>query len=286
MQKLLKKYKLFDLSAAGTYQFQQIIYLISSPGLSEFQNKNLHFGGMEFCVGFDSKKILHRNSKVNFNGNAIYIPLFSYNNNEYKNSSYLKFNGFFEYQSNYFKLKSSINAKYSIGKTFILNYLGGSKGWINENQFNTNQMGLINRDDFLQIQNGGYIRGFYSGDRIGSSSLCSQTEINIRPIQLLPIGVIESRFFKTLTIVGFCDIGTAFIGKTPQDPTNPFNTYILNNPNYQISVTAVRNPYLIGMGYGLNVEVFGYDVRFEYGYGYKENKWQNPILHIGFGKNF
>ena len=64
-----------------------------------------------------------------------------------------------------------------------------------------------------------------------------------------------------------------------------FFNYI-TNPNYQISVTAARKPYLIGIGYGLNLEIFGYDVRFEYGHGYKENQWQKPILHIGFGKNF
>ena len=96
----------------------------------------------------------------------------------------------------------------------------------------------------------------------------------------------KSRFFKTLTLVAFCDIGTAFIGKTPREYANPFNTYVLTNPNYQISVTSSRNPYLIGLGYGLNVEIFGYDVRLEYGNGYKENKWQKPILHLGFGKNF
>jgi hypothetical protein len=183
-------------------------------------------------------------------------------------------------------LRSALNAKYAIGESYILNFIGGSKGWINENQFNGNQIRLINRNDFLQIQSAGNIRGFYAGDRIGSSSICSQTEFTFCPVQLLPIGVIESRFFKTLTLVAFCDLGTAFIGKTPSESSNPFNIQIFTNPNYQISVTAARNPYLVGLGYGLNVEIFGYDVRFEYGYGYKENTWQKPILHVGFGKNF
>lgn len=285
-QKITKKYPFFNLSGSGTYQFQQIIYLNNNPGLSEFQNKNQHFAGLEFCANIDSKQILHRNANLNFQGSATYVPQIAINTNEIKNSSYVKLNGLAEYHSKYFKLRSVLHAKYALGETYILNFIGGSRGWINENQFNDAQIRLINRDNFLQIQSAGHIRGFYAGDRIGSSSICSQTEFTICPVQYLPIGVIESRFFKTLTLVAFCDIGTAFIGKTPKEFTNPFNTYLLNNPNYQISVTASRNPYLIGLGYGLNVEIFGYDVRLEYGYGYKENTWQNPILHIGFGKNF
>lgn len=285
-QKISKKYNYYRLSASGNYQFQQIIYLNGSPGLSEFPNKNQHFLGMEFGAYVDSRQILHRNSQFNFNFTAAYVPQITYYKIELTNSSYLKLNGLAEYQSKYFKFKSAINAKYALGKTYILNFIGGSKGWINENQYNSNQIGLINRDEFSQIQNSGQVRGFYAGDRIGSSSVCSQTEISICPVQYLPLGLIESRFFKTLTLVGFCDIGTAFIGTSPTAFNNPFNTYIITNPNYQISVTAARNPYLIGIGYGLNLEIFGYDVRFEYGYGYKENQWQKPILHIGFGKNF
>jgi len=285
-QKITKKYPFFSLSANGTYQFQQIIYMNSNPGLSEFQNKNQHFTGLEFCANINSQQILHRNSNLNFQTSAVYVPQITFYNNEIKNSSYLKLNGLAEYNAKYFKLRCVLNAKYALGESYILNFIGGSRGWINENQFNASQLSLINRNDFLQIQSAGYIRGFYAGDRIGSSSLCSQTEFTFCPVQLLPIGVIESRFFKTLTLVAFCDLGTAFIGKNPQESSNPFNTYIITNPNYQIAVTAKRNPYLIGLGYGLNVEILGYDVRLEYGYGYKENKWQNPILHIGFGKNF
>jgi len=285
-QKITKKYPFFSLSASGTYQFQQIIYLNNNAGLSEFQNKNQHFAGFELCANIDSKQILHRNSNFNFQTSATFVPQIAINANEIKNSSYLKLNGLAEYNSKYFTLRSALNAKYALGESYVLNFIGGSRGWINENQFKEAQISLINRENFLQIQNAGYIRGFYAGDRIGSSSICSQTEFTICPIQYLPIGVIESRFFKTLTLVAFCDIGTAFIGKTPREYTNPFNTYVLTNPNYQISVTSSRNPYLIGLGYGLNVEIFGYDVRLEYGYGYKENKWQKPILHLGFGKNF
>jgi hypothetical protein len=285
-QKITKKYPVFNLSASGTYQLQQIVYLNNSPGLSEFQNKNQHFAGLEFCANFDSKQFLNRNSNFNFQTSATYVPQMTINNNEIKNSSYLKLNGLVAYEATYFKLRSVLNAKYALGESYILNYIGGSKGWINENQFNSSQIGLINKEEFLQIQSSGNIRGFYAGDRIGSSSICSQTEFTICPVQLLPIGVIESRFFKTLTLVAFCDLGTAFVGKTPSESGNPFNTYIFTNPNYQISVTAARNPFLIGLGYGINVEIFGYDVRFEYGYGYKENNWQKPILHIGFGKNF
>jgi hypothetical protein len=283
---ITKKYPFFSLSTGGSYQFQQIIYLNNNPGLSEFQNKNQHFVGFQFCANIDSKQILNRNSNFHFQTIAIYVPQITLNINEIKNSSYLKLNGLVAYEATYFKLRSALNAKYAIGESYILNFIGGSKGWINENQYNGNQIQLINRNDFFQIQSAGFIRGFYAGDRIGSSSICSQTELTICPIQILPMGLVESRFFKTLTLVAFCDIGTAFIGKTPKEATNFFNTYIFSNPNYQISITAARNPYLIGLGYGLNVEIFGYDVRFEYGYGYKENTWQKPILHVGFGKNF
>jgi len=286
VQKLTKNVGFFSLSLGGFYQFQQIIYLNSNPGLSEFQNKNQHFTGLEFCAKINSKKILHRNSIFNFQTSANYIPQISIYKNKIKNGSYLKLNGIAEFNAKYFKLRSVLNAKYALGESYILNFIGGSKGWINENQFNAGQIGLINKNDFLQIQNAGYIRGFNAGDRIGSNSICSQTEITICPVQFLPIGVIESKFFKKLTLVAFCDMGTAFIGNTPQESTNPFNTYVFTNPNYQITVTAARNPYLIGLGYGLNVEIFGYDMRFEYGYGYKENIWQKPILHVGFGKNF
>ena len=125
-QKITKKYPFFSLSGSGTYQFQQIIYLNNNPGLSEFQNKNQHFVGLEFCANIDSKQILHRNANFNFQTSATYVPQITIKANEIKNSSYLKLNGLAEYNSKYFKLRSVLNAKYALGESYILNFIGGS----------------------------------------------------------------------------------------------------------------------------------------------------------------
>lgn len=285
-QKLKSSFHNIDFSLSAYYRFQQLIYLNYNPGMSEILNKNDQFLGLKFSMEVDSRNFTYRNSPLKVKLNASFSPENYWNLNLKGSSGNLAFNLLTEYKINILRITNKINSKVGLGKFYTLYFIGGSQNWINENQFNTNQIGLINNENFVQIQNGGYVRGFLSGDRIGSSFITSQTEFQICPIHLIPLKYIESKFLKSILLIGFIDIGTAYLGNSPSDLRNPYNTLIINNPNYTISVVASRNPYLLGTGYGLQFDLFGFTFKSEYAYGYKENSWQKPILHVGIGKNF
>jgi hypothetical protein len=81
-------------------------------------------------------------------------------------------------------------------------------------------------------------------------------------------------------LYGFLDIGTAFIGNSPANPMNPFNTVVVTTPNYWMSITSKRNPYLVGTGLGVSANVLRTPIRYELAFGLKEGKLMSPIQQV------
>jgi hypothetical protein len=181
---------------------------------------------------------------------------------------------------NGFHFQSHLNANKSAGNILSLYWVGGSEGWISKDMWKTDISSEFANNKYLYRLNGGYVRGFQSGERIGTGSFSIQNEIQWTPMRQINRDIIKKHFYETLMIYGFLDIGTAFIGNSPANPSNPFNTVTISTPNYWMTVTSKRNPYLIGTGLGVSANVLRTPIRYELAFGLKEGKFLSPIQQV------
>lgn len=176
-------------------------------------------------------------------------------------------------------------AAYSLSSGKIAYYLGAVENWTVREQFERNTLHL-NGPEYLFQQWVSNLRGFSRGVRMGSNFALVNTEIRIPILQTLILRPVESEFFKNFTVTGFCDAGTAFNGSSPADPSNPFNTTHLSTPNYDMTITSRRNPYILGLGYGIRSRFLGYFIKYDHGWGFMENQWQKPMNYLSIGFDF
>lgn len=281
-----KKNKGFLTQIISKFQIQSDIHMNMDEFSARIENRHIPFGGLEFGIKTNSQDLLKRQSKFKFVTSAGLQLQMAQKLDTFKNLSQLEFQFQSEYSVNFFQFKSKFNAVYALNHQQILNYIGGSSGSLQQSQFSSDIINQINPERSLFLRNLGSLRGFLSGDRVGSSGFVCQNEIQLSPLNFFPSRVIESNFWKKLIFLGFLDFGTAFNGSTPSDISNPYNTIIYNQNTYSISVTANRNPYLFGIGYGVNFMVLGYNFRIERAFGYEENELKNRMYHFCIGKNF
>lgn len=181
----------------------------------------------------------------------------------------------------------------SFGDEKILYYLGAVENWIFP-KFDETIPVPSNTDFASQIAFqtlAANVRGFKMNIRNGNSFALINTEVRI-PIFRYLFPRSRSGFFRNFQAVGFFDAGTAWQGVSPFSRENPLNTIYLPDggiPGKEpvvLKVNYFRDPIVAGYGIGARVLVFGYLVRFDYGWGVETRKVQKPLMHISFGTDF
>lgn len=178
-----------------------------------------------------------------------------------------------------------VSAVYASGSGKVSYYLGAVENWTEKEQFSRNT-GTLNSNQYQFQQWVSNLRGFNRGIRMGSSYALLNSEIRIPVFQQFRKTPMVNEFFKNFTITAFADIGTAFIDRTPSSENNPFNTVTYDYPNYTLTVTSRRNPYVLGTGFGVRTLILGYFIKYDRGYGYVEKQWQQPLNYISLGFDF
>ena len=283
----------FGLSSG--IQIMDDIYFdkIVNPGFSSFKNYRFKTAGLVFGLDWNNRQramrlenswliSLKSSIKINQVSTAKVIPNRVYVNGNSMGTSYL-----FHLNLNIDKqlvrgvyFKSNIMANKSAGNALTLFWVGGSEGWISRDMWQTDISTEYSNTKYLYRANGGFVRGFLSGERIGTGSLSIQNEILTQPFKQFGQKIIKQHFYESLTLYGFLDIGTAFIGNSPANPMNPFNTVVVTTPNYWMSITSKRNPYLVGTGLGVSANVLRTPIRYELAFGLKEGKLMPPIQQV------
>jgi len=266
---------------------------IVNPGFSSFKNYKFKTAGLVFVLDWNNRQrsmrlenvwliSLKSSIKINQVSTAKEIPNRVYVNGNSMGTSYL-----FHLDLNVDKqlvrgvyFKSNIMANKSAGNALTLFWVGGSEGWISKDMWQTDISTEYSNTKYLYRANGGFVRGFLSGERIGTGSLSIQNEILTQPFKQFGQKIIKQHFYESLTLYGFLDIGTAFIGNSPANPMNPFNTVVVTTPNYWMSITSKRNPYLVGTGLGVSANVLRTPIRYELAFGLKEGKLMSPIQQV------
>ncbi|MFZ9631491.1 MAG: hypothetical protein ACO3AQ_05585 [Bacteroidia bacterium] len=264
-----------------------------NPGFSSFKNYQFRNSGMVFGLEWKKpEKSIHverswrihvkSSIKISQTSTPTIIPNRVYLSQNNLGNSYL-FNLSINVDKqliNGFHFQSHLNANKSAGNILSLYWVGGSEGWISKDMWKTDISSEFVNNKYLYRLNGGYVRGFQSGERIGTGSFSIQNEIQWTPMKQINRDIIKKHFYETLMIYGFLDIGTAFIGNSPANPSNPFNTVTISTPNYWMTVTSKRNPYLIGTGLGVSANVLRTPIRYELAFGLKEGKFLSPIQQV------
>ncbi len=172
------------------------------------------------------------------------------------------------------------------------NWIGGQKEAVASNPLlvpNTtrNEIPYDYRDVFF-LDFVAPLRGFNQGKLTGNSYMLFNAELRLPLVRYLYRGNITSNFLRNLQLVAFTDIGTAWAGSGPFSKQNNLNTEVVGGGSipFRATVTNFKNPFLIGYGAGIRTMIFGYFVKFDYGWGLEDRSVGKPIPYLTLGYDF
>ncbi len=175
-----------------------------------------------------------------------------------------------------------IAASTSMGNSKLIYYLGGVDNWILP-RFD-HSMPVNNPSDYAYQTIATNMRGFSQNIRNGNNFMVLNTELRWQIIQTILKRPIKSNFLRSLQLVGFFDIGTAWADKLDDN----YTTHITkgNNNNLDITVNRQINPFVYGTGIGVHFMLFSYFIRLDYAWGFENNKFTNRQLYISLNIDF
>lgn len=279
-------YRGLEMNLVLKNHFDQIIPLNLSENSikSPIQNSHVQTLNWELNDGF----------KFPFSGvNMSSDYSINFENGYYKNATEYKWISAIDAKinvSNRFRMinwDTRIKARYSLTKTNIFYWLMGNNGWINPNQFDATSgySSQFTGKYPLQVV-GGNVRGISSASRGGTSFFNLQSEISLPITRLIPSYSINGPFLKSLKLFVWGDVGLAFVNGSPFHYNNPYNTLVYSTPNYLLTATANRDPWISSRGIGLKFKVLEMDFRLEYGLGKVGDYSTRPQFSISMGNIF
>lgn len=179
-----------------------------------------------------------------------------------------------------------ISGASSTGKAKTVYYLGAMENWIKSSDQYENGLALLSDQPYMFQTLAGNMRGFKRNIRSGNNFLLFNAELRIPLFAYLYQKPIRADFWRNFMFTGFVDAGTAWVGSSPWSRDNPFNTRIIDGGAYRITVTSRRNPLIMGAGFGMRSRVLGYYLKYDYGWGLIENRWNKGMSYVTWGLDF
>lgn len=173
----------------------------------------------------------------------------------------------------------------SFGQNKLIYYMGGVDNWILADFDNGTPIDY--NQNYLYQTLATNMRGFGQNIRNGNNFVVLNSELRFPVFSYLLDRPINMRFIKDFQIVAFGDVGTAWTGWNPYDPSNSLYTSYYQDGNLNISVTAMKEPIVGGVGVGLRTSVFGYFVRGDMAWGIEDGHFsQKPRFYLSFNLDF
>ncbi|PHI20757.1 hypothetical protein CEQ90_06820 [Lewinellaceae bacterium SD302] len=179
----------------------------------------------------------------------------------------------------------------NFGAQKILYYLGGADNSLSLNFNNAIPTPTPANGNFVFQDLANPLRGFDINSRNGSSYVLGNAELRVPAFRYL-FKRINSSLIRNFQLVGFFDIGTAWIGDSPFSSDNPVNVSNypdLGTPNpgpVTVEVTRFREPIIYGYGVGARTSLFGYFIRVDYGWGVETETVNPGKWHLSLGYDF
>ena len=173
----------------------------------------------------------------------------------------------------------------SLGSDKILYYLGGVEGAVSP-KFNQN-IPIPPNQNFSYKTIAAHLRGFNHNIRNGTSFMLGNAELRIPIFKYLSKRKLRSSILRSIQVVGFYDIGTAWHGLKPSSENNPINSATVEQPPVlSIKVRYYRDPLVMAYGTGLRASLFGYFLRADYAWGVESRSVQEPKFIFSLGLDF
>lgn len=279
-----KQMGMFQSNSTFSFSRNQIISINSRPELTNIELKNIDQVQASVSLSYTKSSI---NSEIQYilsNSNGMSIGILRSNIPYLISSAYsnTKFTSKWKGLKYLFSLKS----QYSISETNTSILMGGSSGWFSERAFTDDQWEKRPSNSSPLIGQQLPIRGVLVGSRMGNSFVAMQQNLAISPLSIFPGTIHESRFWKSLEIYAFSDVGTAFYGSTPKHELNPYNVLIYSTPNYTITANTQNNPWVSGYGMGIEMSIWSIPFRIERAWGKVGDNSRLPVWLISLGKLF
>lgn len=163
-----------------------------------------------------------------------------------------------------------ISASTNIGHSRLIYYMGGIDNWIGA-KFNSG-IWVDPSKGYAYQTLATNMRGFEQNIRNGTSFVLLSTELRIPIVQLITAKRVTSPFLKSIQIVLFGDLGTAWTGLTPYSKDNSLYTRYIESGSITAKVHRQVDPFIGGFGAGLRVNLFGYFLKFDYAWGVEDYK--------------
>lgn len=172
----------------------------------------------------------------------------------------------------------------SFGSERILFYAGGMENWLFPS-FN-NSTSFPTEDNYAYQTIATNIRGFDYNIRNGGTFGIINTEFRLPIMPYITRKKLRFAPLQNLQFSTFFDVGLAWFGVNPVARDNPANSGFFSNPAVSIDVEYYRDPLIMSYGWGVRTLIFGYYLKFDYGYGIETRRVQDPVWHLSLGKDF
>jgi len=175
-------------------------------------------------------------------------------------------------------------ASTSFGNNKLVYYMGGVDTWILP-KFNT-------ENQVSQTQNYAYqtlatnMRGFIQNARNGPSFAVLNSELRFPIVRYFSTKPLKNNIFTNLQIVGFGDLGTAWVGFNPYSEDNTLTKQVIQRGPIQVTLIKKRDPLIGGFGVGLRTKLLGYFIRADYAWGVENGIIQKPVFYISLSTDF
>ena len=167
----------------------------------------------------------------------------------------------------------------SIGRTPLIYYMGGVDEWWRGDQFDESTPIDFSQNYGFQAL-AANMRGFLQNVRNGNNFVVVNTEVRVPIFSYLIHRPIQSSFVRNFQIVGFADVGTAWIGDSPFADDNPINNERLTRGPITVTYENINDPIVAGTGFGLRTTLLGYFVRADWGWGIENGVFSDESLFM------
>jgi hypothetical protein len=173
----------------------------------------------------------------------------------------------------------------SFGKQKMLFYLGGVDSWLGAKFDKSNP--VSNANDYAYQSLATNMRGFQQNVRNGNSYFVLNSELRWALYPFFTNKPINSDFIKNFQLIGFFDMGSAWIGASPLSTQAKISfTDVINTPPIKVEINYYRNPIIFGYGLGMRTTLFGYFVRLDYARGVDNNNVINKQVYLSLTTDF
>ncbi len=175
-------------------------------------------------------------------------------------------------------------ASTSFGQEKLIYYLGGVDSWFNPKFDNTTDISTTQNYAYQTLATN--MRGFFQNARNGNSFAVINSELRLPLFSYLSQRPISSDFVENFQLIGFTDVGTAWVGASPFSDSRSTSTKTIQQPPLVISLYSQHNPIIAGYGWGVRTRIFGYFVRVDRAWGLQDGVVLTPLWYVSLGTDF